>query len=341
MSPTIDIRDAIGKVVDRQNLTEAEAGAALAVIMDGEATPAQIASFLTALRMKGETVEEIVGFIKETRRRAKRIAPHAAHLVDVCGTGGDRFTTFNISSTAAFVVAAGGGHVAKHGGRTYRHRSGSADVVEAMGVNLDAAPDLVQRCIESVGIGFLFAPNYHPAVKHAAAPRREIGLRTVLNVVSTLCNPADVPHMLVGVYDAELTETVADVLRTLGARRALVVHGAGMDELTTLGNSKITELRDGALRTYQFDPATVGIRPPDPAALAGGAPEDNARIAIAILQGERGPRRDIVQLNAAAGLAAAGVAADLREGFELAGAALGNGGAYAKLEALRALSHAL
>jgi anthranilate phosphoribosyltransferase len=335
----MDIRDAIHKVVNRQNLSEAQAGSALAGIMDGQATPAQIAAFLTALRMKGETVEEIVGFIKETRKRAKRIAPRADHLVDVCGTGGDDFTTFNISSTSAFVVAAGGGHVAKHGGRTYRHRSGSADVVEAMGVNLDASPEVVQRCIEEVGIGFLFAPNYHPAVKHAAAPRREIGLRTVLNVVSTLCNPADVPHMLVGVYDPALTETVADVLRTLGARRALVVHGAGMDELTTLGASKITELRDGALRTYIFDATTLGIRPPDPSALAGGTPEDNARIAVAVLQGERGPRRDIVQLNAAAGLTAAGVAADLREGYEIAGKAIRDGSAYAKLEALRVLSH--
>ncbi len=336
----MDVRDAIRKLVDRQDLTETEARGALGFIMDGQATPAQIAAFLTALRMKGETVEEIVGFVRETRARAWKIRPRVDNLVDVCGTGGDQFTTFNISSTVAFVVAGGGAHVAKHGGRTYRHRSGSADVVEAMGVNIEVPPEVVARCIEEVGIGFLFAPLYHPAVKHAAAPRREIGLRTVLNVVSTLANPADAPNMLLGVYDPTLTETVADVLVELGARHALVVHGDGMDELSTLGPSKISEVRNGEVRTYTFEAESIGLRPPDPAALAGGTPADNAKISVAILQGELGARREIVQLNAAGGLVAAGLADDLREGFAAAARSIDSGEAYERLKGLRALTRA-
>jgi anthranilate phosphoribosyltransferase len=306
--------------------------------MDGQATAAQIASFLTALRIKGETVEEILGFVKETRHRARRIHPRVDDLVDVCGTGGDAFTTFNISSTAGFVVAGAGGRVAKHGGRTYRHRSGSADVVEAMGINIEAPPEVVERCIEEVGIGFLFAPLYHPAVKHAVGPRREIGLRTVLNVVSPLANPAGAPNMLLGVYDAQLTEVVAQVMIALGTRRALVVHGDGLDELTTLGRSKITEVRDGAFRTYDVDARDLGLPLGDRDALAGGSPDENARIADAVLRGERGPRRDIVALNAGAGLVAAGLAGDLRAGLDLAERAIDSGEAYARLVRLRTMT---
>lgn len=335
---TVDLREVIGKLVERQDLAEAEARAALGVIMDGHATPAQIAAFFTALRMKGETVEEIVGFVRETRQRARRIAPRVAELVDVCGTGGDAFTTFNISSTSAFVVAAAGAPVAKHGGRTYRHRSGSADVIEAMGVNIEAAPDLVERCIETLGIGFLYAPLYHAAVKHAVGPRREIGFPTVLNVVSPLANPAGAPNLLVGTYRPDLTEIIAEVLLELGARRALVVHGAGMDELTTMGPSKITEVRDGTSRTYAFDPASLGLRAPDRDALSGGTPDENAQTAIAILRGEPGPRREIVLLNAAAGLIAGGLVADLPEGFAMAARALDQGAAADKLEGLRAMT---
>ncbi len=332
----MDIKDAIRKVMDREHLSEVEARGAIGVIMDGQATPAQIAAFFTALRMKGETVEEIVGFVRETRQRARRIFPRVDNLVDVAGTGGDQFTTFNISSTAAFIVAGAGASVAKHGGRTYRHRSGSADVVEAMGVNIEVAPEVAERCIEEIGIGFLFAPIYHAAVKHTVAPRREIGFPTVLNIVSPLANPADAPNLLVGTYRSDLTELVAEVLAELGTRRALAVHGQGMDELSTLGPSKITEVKDGSVRTYIFDPATLGLRPPDPEALAGGTPVENARIAVSVLQGESGPRREIVLLNAAAGLIAAGLADDLREGFAMAGRAVDTGAAYEKLEQLRA-----
>ncbi len=336
----MDVRDAIRKVVDRQDLSEAEARAALGFIMDGLATPAQIAAFLTALRMKGETVEEILGFVRETRARARKIRPRVDNLVDVCGTGGDQFTTFNISSTSAFVVAGAGARVAKHGGRTYRHRSGSADVVEAMGVNIEAPPEVVERCIEEIGIGFLFAPLYHAAVKHALAPRREIGLRTVLNVVSPLANPADAPNMLMGTYDPGLTEIVAEVMVALGTHRALVVHGDGMDELTTLGPSKVSEVRDGTVRTYVVDPAALGLLAPHRAALAGSTPEENAQIAVSVLQGEVGPRRDIVLLNAAAGLIAAGVADDLHGGFAMSARAIDSGDAYGRLERLRAMTRA-
>jgi len=336
--PAMDIRDAIRKLVNRQDLSEAEARAALGYIMDGLATPAQIAAFLTALRMKGETVSEILGFVRETRARARKIRPRVDNLVDVCGTGGDQFTTFNISSTSAFVVAGAGARVAKHGGRTYRHRSGSADVVEAMGVNIEAAPEVVERCIEEIGIGFLFAPLYHAAVKHALAPRREIGLRTVLNVVSPLANPADAPNMLMGTYAPDLTEIVAEVMVELGTRRALVVHGDGMDELTTLGPSKISEVRDGTVRTYTVDPAALRLLMPHRAALAGSTPEENAHIAVSILQGELGPRRDIVLLNAAAGLVASGLADDLQEGLALSAHAIDSGAGFGRLEGLRAMT---
>ncbi len=332
----MDIKDAIRKIVDRDNLSRAEARAALGTIMDGQSTPAQIAAFFTALRIKGETVEEITGFVEETRQRARRIHPRVDELVDVAGTGGDQFTTFNISSTAAFIVAGAGANVAKHGGRTYRHRSGSADVIEAMAVNIEVAPEVVERCIEEIGIGFLFAPMYHPAVKHAVGPRREIGFPTVLNIVSPLANPAGAPNLLVGTYRPDLTEVVAEVLVELGTRRALVVHGDGMDELTTLGLSKITEVKDGVVRTSTFDPSTLGLRPPDRQALAGGTPAENAQIGISVLQGELGPRREIVLLNAAAGLVVAGRASDLREGVAMAARAVDSGAAFEKLEMLRA-----
>ncbi len=332
----MDIKDAIRKIVDRDSLSRAEARAALGTIMDGQSTPAQIAAFFTALRMKGETVEEITGFVEETRQRARRIYPRVDELVDVAGTGGDQFTTFNISSTAAFIVAGAGANVAKHGGRTYRHRSGSADVIEAMAVNIEVSPEVVERCIEEIGIGFLFAPMYHPAVKHAVGPRRELGFPTVLNIVSPLANPAGAPNLLVGTYRPDLTEIVAEVLVELGTRRALVVHGDGMDELTTLGLSKITEVKDGVVRTSMFDPSTIGLRPPDRQALAGGTPAENAQIGISVLQGEPGPRREIVLLNAAAGLVVAGRASDLREGVAMAARAVDSGAAFEKLEMLRA-----
>lgn len=331
----MELKDAIRRVVDRQDLSEAEAHAALGVIMDGEATPAQIAALITALRMKGEAVEEIAGFARAMRERAQRIRPRVDDLVDVVGTGGDRVNTFNISTTTAFVVAGAGAYVAKHGNRAVSRRSGAADVLEALGVNIQVGPEVVEGCIEDIGIGFLFAPLYHAAMKHAVGPRREIGIRTVFNILGPLTNPAGARNLLVGTYDPGLTEIMARVLAELGARRALVVHGDGMDEVSTLAPTRISEVRDGSVRTYTLDPTTLGISPPDAQALAGGSPEENARTTEAILRGAPGPARDIILLNAAAALQVAGLAGDLREGMALAARAIDSGAAYERLEGLR------
>jgi len=336
----MELKEVIRKVVERQDLSETEAHDALGVIMDGQATPAQIAALITALRMKGETVEEIAGFARGMRERAQRIRPRVDGLVDVVGTGGDRISTFNVSTTAAFVVAAAGAYVAKHGNRAVSRRCGAADVLEALGVNIQVAPEVVERCVEDIGMGFLFAPLYHPAMKHAVGPRREIGIRTVFNILGPLTNPAGARHLLVGVYDPGLIELMAQVLLELGVRRALVVHGDGMDEVSTLGPTTVAEARDGRVRTYTVEPDSLGLPRPAPEAIAGGAPEENARITEAVLRGERGAPRDLVLLNAAAGLVAADLAEDLREGLALAARAVDSGAAYERLEALRARTRA-
>jgi anthranilate phosphoribosyltransferase len=285
--------------------------------------------------MKGETVEEIAGFARAMRERAQRIRPRVDDLVDVVGTGGDRVNTFNISTTTAFVVAGAGGYVAKHGNRAVSRRSGAADVLEALGVNIQVGPEVVAGCIEDIGIGFLFAPLYHAAMKHAAGPRKEIGIRTVFNILGPLTNPAGARHLLVGTYDPRLTEIMAEVLSALGARRALVVHGDGMDELSTLGPTWVSEVADGHVRTYTVEPESLGIAAADPEALAGGTPEENARITEAVLRGANGPARDIILLNGGAALLVAGLAEDLREGMALAARAVDSGAAYERLEGLR------
>ncbi|MBI3997711.1 MAG: anthranilate phosphoribosyltransferase [Armatimonadetes bacterium] len=332
------IREAIRAVADRQTLSEQEAWAAMGEIMDGQATPAQIAAFITALRMRGETVDEIAGFARAMRERALRLMPRVDHLVDVVGTGGDRVSTFNISTTTSFVVAGAGGYVAKHGNRAVSRQSGAADVLEALGVNIQVAPEVVQRCIEDIGIGFLFAPIYHSAMKHAAGPRKEIGIRTVFNILGPLANPAGAAYLLVGTYDPALVRIMAEVLGELGVRRAMVVHGDGMDEMSTLGPTQVAELRDGRVHVSILDPSSLKIDAPPPDAIAGGTPQQNAEVTVAVLRGQRGPSRDIVVLNAAAALAAAELAEDLREGMALAARSIDSGAAYEKLEALRALT---
>lgn len=328
---------ALRKVVDKENLSEQEAWAAMGQVMDGEATPAQIAALVTALRMKGETVQEIAGFARAMRERAQRITPSADTLIDVVGTGGDRLSTFNISTTAAFVVAAAGGYVAKHGNRAVSRLSGAADVLEALGVQIQVPPEVVRRAIEDIGIGFMFAPIYHAAMKHAVGPRKEIGIRTVFNILGPLTNPANANYLVVGAYDPALTEVMAEVLGEMGARRAFVVHGLdGLDEVSTVGPTRISELRDGSIKTYTITPDELGLPSAEAEAIAGGRPEENAAITTAVLQGERGPRQDIVLANAAAALVAAEIAADWREGVELARRAIASGAAYEKLEALRA-----
>ena len=332
----MEIKDAIRKVVDRGNLSEREAWGAMGQVMDGEATPAQIAALITALRMKGETVEEIAGFARAMRERAQRIAPKADALIDVVGTGGDRLSTFNISTTTAFVVAASGGYVAKHGNRAVSRLSGAADVLEALGVNIQVPPDVVRRSIEDIGIGFMFAPIYHTAMKHAVGPRKEIGVRTVFNILGPLTNPANANYLVVGAYDPALTPVMAEVLGEMGARRAFVVHGLdGIDEVSTVGPTQISELRNGSVETYTITPEDLGLSKTRPEAIAGGKPDENAAITTAVLRGEPGPRQEIVLANAAAALVAAEIADGWRDGVELARRAIASGAAYEKLEALR------
>ena len=330
------VKDALKKVVDRVDLTEYEAWAVMGEVMDGEATPAQIAALITALRMKGEIVQEIAGFARAMREHAQRISPKADTLIDVVGTGGDRLSTFNISTTTAFVVAAAGGYVAKHGNRAVSRLSGAADVLEALGVQIQVPPEVVRRAIEDIGIGFMFAPIYHAAMKHAVGPRKEIGIRTVFNILGPLTNPANANYLVVGTYAPELTEVMAEVLGEMGVRRAFVVHGLdGIDEVSTVGPTRVSELRDGTVQTFTISPEDLGLPEATPEAIVGGRPEENAAVTTAILRGEPGPRRDIVLANAAAALVAAELADDWREGVDLARRAIDSGAAYEKLEALR------
>ena len=329
------------KLMAGQSLGEQEAGEAFDLIMNGEATPAQLGAFLAGLRLKGETIDEVAGASRSMRRHAVFVDPCGKPVVDTCGTGGDSLGTFNISTTAAFVVAGAGVPVAKHGNRSITSKCGSADVLAQLGVNLEITPDVMEACIHGVGIGFLFAPKLHPAMKHAMGPRKELGFRTIFNLLGPLANPAGAQCQVLGVFAPELTEMFAEVLRRLGSRRVFVVHGQdGMDEITITGTTRITELRDGALRTYNFDPLSVMEDYAPISALMGGDAVMNAAITRAILEGESGPRRDIVCLNAAAGLIAGGKAGDFAEGFRLAGEAIDSGKALKALEGLVAATNA-
>ncbi|WP_374688345.1 anthranilate phosphoribosyltransferase [Promineifilum sp.] len=336
------LKHAIAQVINRHNLTFDEAEAAMDAIMDGAASPAQIGSYLTALRMKGETAEEIAGSAHSMRKHVipVRVELDAGEiLVDTCGTGGDGKHTFNISTTAAFVVAGAGVKVAKHGNRAASSRSGSADLLLALGGNLDLTAAQVAECVQDVGIGFLYAVNHHPAMRHAIGPRRELGQRTIFNLLGPLTNPAGAGHQLMGVYDPVLTETLAEVLRTLGSRAAYVVHGCdGLDELSTTGVNRISALRGGAVTTFDFDPADVGLPRARLDDLLGGAPEENAAITRAILSGaDRGPRRDVVLLNAAAVLSLE--TGDWAGGLAAAAEAIDGGGAARTLENWVAMTH--
>jgi anthranilate phosphoribosyltransferase len=314
----------------------AQAEAAMNVIMSGEATQAQIGSYLTALRMKGETVDEIAGSAKAMRNHVVQVTVSmdvGGMLVDTCGTGGDGKHTFNISTTAAFVVAGYGLRVAKHGNRAASSQSGSADVLMALGGNLDLTPEQVAECIEEINIGFLYAVKHHPAMRHAIGPRRELGQRTIFNALGPLTNPAGATHQLIGVYDEMLTEPMAKVLGALGSKAAYVVHGAdGLDELTTTGRNIISRLENGRVNSYEFDAQSLGLARAGLNDLLGGTPEENARITRDILSGkDRGPRRDIVLLNAAAALALS--CNDLAAGLQEARESLDNGHALRTLEA--------
>ncbi len=330
------IADLVRKAAERQDLSADEAQAAMSAIMDGEATPAQIAAFLVAMRMKGETVDEVTAFARVMRAHVLPVKTSRRPLVDTCGTGGDDIKTFNVSTAAAFVAAGAGVAIAKHGNRSVTSKCGSADVLEALGIRFDLPPDRVARCVDEVGIGFMFAPAYHPAMKHAAPVRRELGLRTVFNALGPLTNPAMADAQVLGVYRPEMTELHAGVLKNLGSRRAYVVHGVGgLDELSTLGETRVAELKNGEVRTYTIAPEDLGLRRARPEDLQGRTPEENARTLMAILEGEKGPARDIVVLNAAAAIAAGGKTETLAEAMPLAEESLDSGAALGKLHELR------
>jgi len=329
------IREAIEKAVRGADLSEAEVRGAFNDIMTGTATPAQIGAFAVALRMKGETVGEITGAAIAMRERSVRISAVGAGreaVVDTCGTGGSGKNTFNISTAAAFVAAGCGLKVAKHGNRAMSGRCGSADVLEALGVKLDVSPDMAQRCLLEVGIGFLYAAIFHQAMKHAVGPRREIGLRTIFNLLGPLSNPAGADSQVVGVYDAALTETIAKVLRNLGSRRAFVVHGMdALDEITITGKTRVSELKNGRVRSYFVSPEKFGIRRASLDDIEGGDPRENAGIMLSVLKGERTPRRDVVLLNASAALVAGSKAKDFRSGIGMAAQSIDSGAALDKL----------
>jgi anthranilate phosphoribosyltransferase len=330
------IKEAISKVVTKTNLTEAEAEAVMREIMQGEATDAQIAAYITALRMKGETVEEITGSARVMREKAVPIKLDAKYQVDTCGTGGDTAHTFNISTTVAFVVAGAGVAVAKHGNRSVSSKSGSADVLHALGVNIEVPSPCVEECLKEVGIAFLFAPLMHQSMKYAIGPRREIGIRTIFNLLGPLTNPANVTSQIMGVYSAELTGMLAKALGNLGLKHAFVVHGMdGLDEITITDKTRISEYHGGMVKDYFIHPADFGLPLGKPTDLKGGDAKDNAVITFEILKGAKGPRRDIVLLNAAAGLTASGKARDFKEGIKLAAESIDSGSALKKLELLK------
>ena len=335
----MNIQEAIAKVIEGADLRRDEMTDVMNQIMSGEATDAQIGAFLIALRVKGESVEEIAGAASVMREKATPIATKHDVIVDTCGTGGDHSGTFNISTTAAFVAAGAGLCVAKHGNRSVTSQSGSADVLSALGVNIEASPETVSRCLDDVGIGFLFAIALHGAMKYAIGPRREIGTRTIFNALGPLSNPAGATRQVVGVYSAALTETLAGVLATLGSERAFVVHGSdGLDEMTLTGPTRVSELKAGSVSTYDVLPGDFGLAQASADALKGGDADYNAEITRAILNGEEGPRRDIVLLNAAAAIVAGDKASDLNEGVQVAAEVIDSGKALEKLEGLVAAS---
>jgi anthranilate phosphoribosyltransferase len=343
------IKKAIARVVERENLTEAEMIEVMDQIMSGEATPAQIAAFITALRMKGETVEEITGAARVMRDRATRVRVgknvldidrddiniDLETILDTCGTGGSGTNSFNISTTVAFVVSACGVKVAKHGNRSVSSSCGSADVLEALGVNLDINPETVEKCIAEIGIGFLFAPALHGAMKFAIGPRKEIGIRTIFNILGPLTNPAGADCQVLGVYRDDLTEKLAHVLKNLGCKRGFVVHGMdGMDEVTLTAASRIAEVTPQAVKTTMIQPSDFGFALCSMAELHGGDARANAAIVLEILSGQKGPKRDVVLLNAGFGLVAAGKAADPTAGIALAADAIDSGQAMEQLNKL-------
>lgn len=334
------VQGILHKVVDGHDLSEKEMVSIMNQVMEGKVDRSLLGAFLTALRMKGETVEEISGAAQVMREKAEPLSISVEGVVDTCGTGGDGADTFNISTTAAFVVAGAGIPVAKHGNRAVSSRSGSADVLKCLGVNIEADKSVVERCIKMAGIGFLFAPTLHKAMKHAVDVRRELGFRTVFNLLGPLTNPARVQAQVVGVFDSKWTSPLANVLKNLGTARAFVVHGEdGLDEITLTCNTKISELNTRNIKDYYLDPVEVGFEYCSEQDLKGGSADDNATILRELLDGKGGPKRDIVLLNASAAIIAAGKATDFKEGIEVAKKSINSGAARQKLNDLCRISH--
>ncbi len=334
------IKEAITRVIQSTDLTEAEMMEVMNEVMTGAASPAQIGSFITALRMKGETVAEITGAARVMREKATRIEAPVDNVVDTCGTGGDESMTFNISTAAAFVASGAGVTVAKHGNRSVSSKCGSADVLKSLGVNIEAEVSRVEECIREAGIGFLFAPLLHGAMKYAAPVRRELGIRSIFNILGPLTNPAGAKRQLLGVYDPALTDILAMVLFNLGSVHAFIVRGEdGLDEITLTGETRVTELKDGSVRTYHIKPEDFGFERCSPADLKGGDPEVNAGIILGVLGGGKGPARDIVLLNSAAAIVAGGKAGRIEEGIALAHGSIDSGEALGKLEKLKRITN--
>lgn len=331
------IQQAISKLIEKQNLTIEEATAVMDEIMSGKATDAQIAGFLVALRLKGETIDEITACAKVMREKASRIKPkNHDKLIDVVGTGGDKSGTFNISTVSAFVTAGAGIPVAKHGNKGVSSKCGSADLLTALGIKIDLEPKKVEQCINEVGIGYMFAPTFHGAMKYAIGPRKELGIRTVFNILGPLTNPAEAPYELMGVFDEKLVEPLAEVLGKLGCKHALLVHGNGLDEITLEAPTKVAEYRDGHIKTYEIKPTDFGIKLAELKEIKGGSPEDNAKITLDILRGkEKGAKRNIVLLNAGAAIYVADKANSIKEGIEKAKDSIDSGKALEKLNKLK------
>ena len=332
------IKEAISMLIDGKSMNTEEASQVMEEIMTGEVTPAQFGAFVTALRLKGETVEEITGLARTMRNHSLKVEI-TDPVLDVVGTGGDGQNTFNISTTTALIVAGAGLKVAKHGNRAASSACGAADVLEALGVKIDLTPEQVKQCLEEVGIGFMFAASFHPAMKYAGPPRREIGIRTVFNILGPLTNPANAETYLLGVADGSLVETMAKVLQGLGCRHALVVHGDdGLDEITLTGNTRVCEVIGGVIKTYEISPEGLGFSKSGKESLKGGTTKDNAALLRDILKGKQGPQRDVVLMNAAAALVAGNKANTLKQGVEMAADSIDSGKALSKLESLVTLS---
>lgn len=329
------IQESIAKIAEKQNLTQKEAEDSMNEIMEGKATDAQISAFLIGLRIKGETIGEITACAKIMREKANKISPKAKFLVDTCGTGGDGSNTFNISTASAFVAAGAGVSVAKHGNKSVSSKSGSADVLQALGVNINLEPKHVEKCIEETGIGFMFAPLFHPAMKYVMNARKQLGIRTIFNILGPMTNPANAKSQLIGVYNPALIVDIAEALKNLGSRHVMAVNGDGLDEISLSAKTKVCELKNSKIEVYDINPEDYGFELKPLNSIIGGTAEENAKIIINVLKGEKSPKRDVVLLNAGAAIYTSGKAANLKEGIESAKQSIDSGNALKKLELLK------